>query len=538
MKPMKKLKKELKRFLSHKKKSDDPEVKSKIFDEEWYIRTYPEVAGYDLAPILHYYEIGAEKGYDPSPFFSTNWYNKKYQDVALAGMNPLIHYEKYGYKEGRWPSPEFDPNFYKSRYLSEEAAANPLVHYIQFGLSNGNITQIRIVQSDRASGFQAPETASYLHDRAQLSDDYFPLSATLSQLEDLESARVVKPPIFSAIEEEWVRESNFPSRLNFACIKECEIIPGSAMLFPKEGCVINEEIQRLVGQADGSSLIKNWQTTEITNNQITVQCLNALTPIIREGIHLFKEYEQNYFHFVLELGVKLSFIEENMNIDPSVPLLVSDDLPDSIYQIIERLKVEGRPVLRLKRNALYRVNKLYYLSDIAQIVDCYHREPTDADCFFPRAEVLKLAKKMTVEAGDDNQMVRKIYLKRGPTYRALVNEALIIDVLLKEGFEVVDTNGLSFQAQVDLFSTATTIIGPTGAAFTNLLWCKKKTNVLILYPRHPYSNTSFWNRIANIMELNLTFLNGRRTGKVLGEHSMHDDFLIDPSELLQQLERM
>ncbi|CUH49836.1 glycosyltransferase family 61 protein [Ruegeria atlantica] len=535
---MRKLKNKIRQLLGNKKNSGDSEFQSKVFDAEWYTQMYPEVAGSNLNPLLHYYEIGADKGYDPSPFFSTNWYNKKYQDVALAGMNPLIHYEKYGYKESRWPSAEFDPDFYNSNYLKDGSAENPLVHYIHFGHRNGHITQMRILQADQASKLQTFAVASNLHGRAHLSGDFSPLTATLSYLKDLESACVTKLPIFSAIEEEWKRESNFPSRLNFACIEECEIIPGSAMLFPKEGCVVNEEIARLLGKADGSSLVKNWQTTVVNKNRVTVQCLNVLTPVVREGIHLFKEYEQNFFHFVLELGVKLSFIEDNLNIASSVPLLVSDDLPDSIYQIIERLKASDRPVLRLKRNALYRVNKLYYFSDIAQIVDCYHREPTDEDCFFPRTQVLKLVEKLKADVVNENPKERKIYLKRGSTYRALTNETSIIDVLLKEGFEVVDTNSLSFQAQVDLFHTASTIIGPTGAAFTNLLWCRKRTNVLILYPRHPFSNTSFWNRIAEIKGLNLAFLNGRRTGKVTGEHSMHDDFAIDPDELIKQLELM
>lgn len=72
---------------------------SNLFDSDWYLTHYPEVAFSGLEPAQHYLQIGANKGYDPSPNFKTDAYRTFYPDVAH--MNPLLHYEIYGRAEGR-----------------------------------------------------------------------------------------------------------------------------------------------------------------------------------------------------------------------------------------------------------------------------------------------------------------------------------------------------------------------------------------------------------------------------------------------------
>jgi len=76
---------------------------SGLFDEEWYLRTYPEVARAGADPVAHYLEFGVSEGRDPSTQFNTRWYLDTYADVAGAGMNPLLHYIRFGRGEKRRP---------------------------------------------------------------------------------------------------------------------------------------------------------------------------------------------------------------------------------------------------------------------------------------------------------------------------------------------------------------------------------------------------------------------------------------------------
>ena len=75
--------------------------KSSLFDAQWYLRTYPDVARAGVDPLAHYLNRGWQEGRDPGPEFATSAYLKANPDVARSGINPLVHYIKFGHAEGR-----------------------------------------------------------------------------------------------------------------------------------------------------------------------------------------------------------------------------------------------------------------------------------------------------------------------------------------------------------------------------------------------------------------------------------------------------
>ncbi|NWO04299.1 MAG: hypothetical protein HLX50_00915 [Alteromonadaceae bacterium] len=81
---------------------------SGLFDTNWYLETYPDVAEAGMDPIEHYLKLGALEGRNPSESFSTAWYLTKYRDVATSGLNPLVHYIRHGRDEQRSPCPGSD----------------------------------------------------------------------------------------------------------------------------------------------------------------------------------------------------------------------------------------------------------------------------------------------------------------------------------------------------------------------------------------------------------------------------------------------
>lgn len=73
-----------------------------------------------------------------SPLFDANWYLQTYPDVAKAGMNPAEHYLRHGGFENRNPSPHFDSGAYLRRYPDvRQAGANPLIHFLLDGERQG-----------------------------------------------------------------------------------------------------------------------------------------------------------------------------------------------------------------------------------------------------------------------------------------------------------------------------------------------------------------------------------------------------------------
>ncbi|SDT93735.1 Glycosyltransferase, GT2 family [Pseudomonas pohangensis] len=75
--------------------------RSPLFDTQWYLGAYPDVAMAGIDPAFHYLAHGAVEGRDPGPWFSTGNYLRHNPDVAGAGVNALFHYEVHGRTEGR-----------------------------------------------------------------------------------------------------------------------------------------------------------------------------------------------------------------------------------------------------------------------------------------------------------------------------------------------------------------------------------------------------------------------------------------------------
>ncbi len=75
---------------------------STLFQPDWYLQQYPEVAEPAARdPLVDYMTRGWKEGRDPSPDFGTAAYLSANADVARSGANPLVHFIEFGQFEGR-----------------------------------------------------------------------------------------------------------------------------------------------------------------------------------------------------------------------------------------------------------------------------------------------------------------------------------------------------------------------------------------------------------------------------------------------------
>lgn len=72
---------------------------------------------------------------------------------------------------------------------------------------------------------------------------------------------------------------------------------------------------------------------------------------------------------------------------------------------------------------------------------------------------------------------RKLYLSRSGR-RKVKNEAQVREILQEFDFEILEDISRSVDEQIRLFAEAAVVVGPHGAAFTNLLWCQPGTQVM------------------------------------------------------------
>lgn len=112
-----------------------------LFDPEWYLTRYPDVARAGIDPWTHWSEHGWKEGREPCPLFNAGTYLERHPDVAASGMDPLVHWIDHGAPEGRDPSSLFQTGFYRDGHDGDEPAlpadTNPLAHYLEVGMAEG-----------------------------------------------------------------------------------------------------------------------------------------------------------------------------------------------------------------------------------------------------------------------------------------------------------------------------------------------------------------------------------------------------------------
>ena len=69
--------------------------------------------------------------------WNAEWYLRRYPDVAESGVNPLLHYLVQGWRESRSPGPQFDAQRYFEEYLEGIVSENPVVHFARNGRGAG-----------------------------------------------------------------------------------------------------------------------------------------------------------------------------------------------------------------------------------------------------------------------------------------------------------------------------------------------------------------------------------------------------------------
>ncbi|GAA3528243.1 hypothetical protein [Zobellella aerophila] len=79
-------------------------AKTELFDADWYLATYPDVAESGMDPREHYLKFGADEGRNPSVRFDTDWYRQLNPSTAESNLNPLVHYLKFGQEEAPRPN--------------------------------------------------------------------------------------------------------------------------------------------------------------------------------------------------------------------------------------------------------------------------------------------------------------------------------------------------------------------------------------------------------------------------------------------------
>ena len=78
---------------------------SGLFDKDWYLARYTDVAGSGVDALTHFVKNGSRELRSPGPNFDARFYFLNNRDVREKRIEPLFHYLEHGVREGRRPVP-------------------------------------------------------------------------------------------------------------------------------------------------------------------------------------------------------------------------------------------------------------------------------------------------------------------------------------------------------------------------------------------------------------------------------------------------
>ena len=488
-----------------------------FFDPPWYLEQHPQVAETGEIPLAHYLREGAAKGYAPSLFFDGDWYLAQYPDAATSGLNPLLHYLRFGIGEGRLRYPFDDTDRFRALRIRP---------YVASGRIQSAIHLLNQWERSLSPGAAIP--------RAQC----FPLSTVrgavrtqgweLLHEEQGEPVGYAEPAFVGEPERRSAAPVSAPDRY-VAVLNDITIIGGTRYIISNEGRLLHDE--EAANASNEGLLVKYPRAWHAPNRSMVLQ-FNPTSPArIPTGIHLMLENDENYFHFIVEILPRLAYLNA-LGVDASVPLIITSGLHANMKSALEILNQERRPIIEIESGAAYKVDRLIYPSDVACVLNASERQERRDECTIStkwmrkvRDQIVAVVRQGATSAG------RRLYVRRASTYRALTNESLIEEMLSGHGFEIVSPGELSFSAQVKLFAEAEHVVMPTGAAVTNIAWCRPGTRVLIFIADHPFIQPMLWQHLGESAGVDIRYMRGPRTYSNPNLPDVHDDFAIDLDKL-------
>jgi capsular polysaccharide biosynthesis protein len=154
---------------------------------------------------------------------------------------------------------------------------------------------------------------------------------------------------------------------------------------------------------------------------------------------------------------------------------------------------------------------------------------------FSAAAIQALRERLIRAVGpSERPFPKRVLLRRGSTSRALLNEQAVADALAPRGFEAVYPERLSFDQQVQLFAGADVIVGATGAALANCIFCSPQARILVCISNHPEHSFGYWQAMARAAGLHgVEYVLGTVGGGMAA--GVHSNFSIEPAALLDAL---
>lgn len=334
------------------------------------------------------------------------------------------------------------------------------------------------------------------------------------------------------IDKEKSKEVNLPSQ-KVIKILNAKVIGGSNIIILNEDTALyNHNSDKSVNHSD-CSLVDYKQMYELGNQNLYY---NNTQILLNKAISFCINYCDNYYHYVLECIGKF-YVLNQAHLPISIPIII-DQHSEKINQFKEYLDIfnkDKRTLIYVNPRQVISIKELYIFSPLHYLPANYK----NINLLSTTSVVLNSKVINFIRQEVDNiinlrstKPYRKIYISRTNYSNRSYNNGEIETCLKNNGFEIVYPETLSVREQIRIFNESKLIVGASGAALTNILYCRESTSVIVLANKK--LNLPIFSSIAGHLKLKLFYL----TDKCLDEDSLHSSFYISPEKLINFINKI
>jgi capsular polysaccharide biosynthesis protein len=261
---------------------------------------------------------------------------------------------------------------------------------------------------------------------------------------------------------------------------------------------------------------------------------------IEKGFFLAGNGSYNYYHWLIEILPKLQFYLELGLHDQGIKLLVPETVKENENLSFLLTSVLGDIEVEIVYVSYYFglcVKHLYHLTPINNILFNERKIGLTANTLHLRYDSLAFIRskiECDVPLHDiKTSKVERIFLARKNKGVRSYNQSEIIQLLTKYNFKIIYMEDYDIKQQIFLFKNAKYIVGASGAAWTNLIFCNRLCKALTWLPESIKKFPAF-STLANFANVELTFF----TTESKHYNNMHDRYIIDLDFLELQLQKL
>lgn len=505
---------------------------------------------------------------DSGRVFSKRWYKRRYGRHFWA----LYYHLKKGEQVGHNPSLAFDTEWYRARYLEGDKSRSPLLHYLlnrmsvqthpaYFPYSSAPIHKNIVALTDLLNNMDTPLNQAekeriykliekysvpslpmgspFLSNYARLKKTRGPdIALDLSEVSSPESYAAaynskltylekslpaqIEAPLASFNAEKglapkgYAREGNQPYLLE---VKDVFVPSGFSLFFNNES-VYFESGHHTQGNPDSITITPQPPHDKKCTQAVLSSRVRCYDKVIIGTYNM----DFNYYHWLVEglPRIKMALDCKQYN---DYSILVTENLHGNCYEALAKI-ADGRKIVAVPERSLAYIKNGVYPSEVnahyksAQGIPKISDFPTNMD--YLRNCVTAIINNVP----EDNSLPKRVFFQR--RYRVLQNQFEINKMFIRNGFEIIYPEDLSFSEQVQYCRNAEVFASVGGSGAANMLFCRPGTPVCIFSHFGVYGSVRTWQMLAHVSRASLCCLFGEKSNKADYMQIIDDDFVVDP----------